>query len=105
MKRVRRATLAWILTALLGLVVAAGVMAAASHLSSQRVGLASEPPSAGDRLAPQRTPVTNAPAGRARRLTTPSTKVPTTPTRPAAPASTDEGHTSKEGDGDSDGDD
>lgn len=45
-------TLIWVVVALVGLVVAAGVTAAASRLSSQRVGLASEPLSAGERLAP-----------------------------------------------------
>jgi hypothetical protein len=38
--------------ALLGLVVAAGVSLAASRLSSQHIGLSSEPLTAGERLAP-----------------------------------------------------
>src|SRR5690242_7161901 len=42
----------WILLALLGLAVAAGVSVAASQLVSQRIGLAAEPPSAGKDLAP-----------------------------------------------------
>ena len=67
MQRVHRETFAWILAALLGLAVAAGVMAAASHLSSQRVGLASEPPSAGARLAPAGEPAPSPPTRRARR--------------------------------------
>ena len=45
-------TALWILLALLGLVVAAGVTAAASRLSTQHVGLSSEPLSAGERLGP-----------------------------------------------------
>jgi hypothetical protein len=42
----------WIVLALLGLAVAAGVSVAASQLVSQRIGLAAEPPSAGRELAP-----------------------------------------------------
>jgi hypothetical protein len=42
----------WIALALLGLAVAAGVSVAASHLVSQRIGLAAEPVSAGRELAP-----------------------------------------------------
>jgi hypothetical protein len=42
----------WILLALLGLAVAAGVSVAASQLVSQRIGLAAEPVSAGKDLAP-----------------------------------------------------
>ena len=42
----------WILLALLGLAVAAGVSVAASQLVSQRIGLAAEPVSAGKELAP-----------------------------------------------------
>ena len=42
----------WILLALLGLAVAAGVSVAASQLVSQRIGLAAQPPSAGKDLAP-----------------------------------------------------
>lgn len=42
----------WILLALVGLAVAAGVSVAASQLVSQRIGLAAEPVSAGKDLAP-----------------------------------------------------
>jgi hypothetical protein len=42
----------WTLLALLGLAVAAAVSVAASHLVSKRIGLASEPLSAGKELAP-----------------------------------------------------
>lgn len=45
-------TLKWIGLALLGLLIAAGVSIAASRLASQQIGLASEPISAGDALAP-----------------------------------------------------
>ena len=49
-RRGRIATL--VALALLGLVVAAGVSLAASRLSSQHIGLSSEPLTAGQRLAP-----------------------------------------------------
>jgi hypothetical protein len=44
--------LRWTLLAFLGLAVAAAISVAASHLVSQRIGLASEPLSAGKALAP-----------------------------------------------------
>ncbi len=46
------ATIRWVALALLGLLVAGGVSIAASSLASQQIGLASEPISAGDALAP-----------------------------------------------------
>jgi hypothetical protein len=46
------AWLRWTLLALVGLAVAAAISIAASHLVSQRIGLASEPLSAGKELAP-----------------------------------------------------
>lgn len=93
MHAVRRGTLAWILAALIGLAVAAGVMAAASHLSSQRVGLASEPPSAGSRLAPAGQPRHQTPEARPKQVTTtPSAPAPTAPSQ-------------ARGDGDADADD
>lgn len=45
-------TLKWVGLALLGLLIAASVSIAASRLASQQIGLASEPISAGDALAP-----------------------------------------------------
>ena len=48
----RKGTALWVLLALLGLVLAAGVTAAASRLSTQQIGLSSEPLSAGRALAP-----------------------------------------------------
>ncbi len=42
----------WIALALLGLLIAAGVAAAASQLASEQIGIASESVSAGDQLAP-----------------------------------------------------
>jgi hypothetical protein len=47
-----RATIKWVGLALVGLLVAAGVAIAASNLASRQIGLASEPISAGDALAP-----------------------------------------------------
>jgi hypothetical protein len=47
-----RGSLPWIALALVGLAVAAGASLAASTLTSQQIGLASEPLSAGEDLAP-----------------------------------------------------
>lgn len=47
-----RTLLAWIAVGLVGLALAAGVTYAATQLSSQRIGLSAEPPSAGEELAP-----------------------------------------------------
>lgn len=60
------ATLKWIGLALLGILVAAAVSLAASHLVSRQIGLASEPISAGEALAP-RTHPTRSERRRARR--------------------------------------
>ena len=51
-----RRTALWILAAVAGVLVIAGVTAAASTLSTQSIGLSSEPLTAGDRLAPTATP-------------------------------------------------
>ncbi len=48
--------LLWILGALAGVVLAAGVTYAASSLSTQRIGISSEPVSAGRELAPRAAP-------------------------------------------------
>jgi uncharacterized membrane protein YgcG len=53
-----RAGLGWFALALLGLVIAAGVSLAASRLSSQHIGLSSEPLSAGQKLSPAVTTTT-----------------------------------------------
>jgi hypothetical protein len=50
-----RTLLAWIAVGLIGLALAAGVTYAATQLSSQRIGLSAEPPSAGQELASPRT--------------------------------------------------
>ncbi len=47
-----RKPLMWVLAALLGIVLTAGITWASSQLTSQRIGLSSEPISAGVRLAP-----------------------------------------------------
>ena len=51
-----RTIVAWVVAAVLGLVLAAGITLAAGQLSSQRVGLSGEPLSAGDRLVPRGRP-------------------------------------------------
>ena len=48
-----RTALLWSLAAVAGVLLVAGVTAAASSLSTQTIGLSSEPLSAGDQLAPQ----------------------------------------------------
>src|SRR3954452_20301642 len=50
-----RRTALWILAAVAGVLVVAGVTAAASTLSTQTIGLSSEPLTAGDELAPRTT--------------------------------------------------
>src|SRR3954464_1283023 len=83
----------WVLIALLGLAVAALVSLGASDLTSQPIGLSSEPLTAGDQLAPPRTvtvvrthTVTDRTPTRARSTTTASP-----PPSPAAPpAGTDD---------------
>lgn len=49
----KRALVAWIVAAVLGLALAAGITLAASQLSSQHIGLSGEPLSAGDELVPK----------------------------------------------------
>jgi hypothetical protein len=97
-ERVRReagvrlpATVRWIVLALLGVLIAAGVSIAASSLVSQQIGLDSEPISAGDALAPQ----APSPAHRHKedRQKAPPAKTPTAPppaeTTVPPPASTE----------------
>jgi hypothetical protein len=48
-----RTVIAWIVAAVLGLALAAGITLAASQLSSQHIGLSGEPLSAGDQLVPK----------------------------------------------------
>jgi hypothetical protein len=82
--------------ALLGIVVAAGISVAASRLSSQRIGLSSEPISAGRELAPPS--AASSPAGhpgRHRQIgrgrgpgAGPATATPPSTTAPSPPATT-----------------
>jgi hypothetical protein len=88
----------WILGALAGVVLAAGVSYAASSLSTPRVGLSAEPPSVGADLAPR---ATATPKPRPKRTATPrpkrkpkprATSTPTTvPVPTAAPTVDDHG--------------
>ena len=79
----------WILGALAGVVLAAGVTYAASSLSTQRIGLSSEPVNAGRELAPRatatRTP-TATPKPEAERRRRSGARKPTATPRPAATA-------------------
>ena len=72
----------WILGALAGVVLAAGVTYAASSLSSPKVGLSAEPPSAGADLAPRTTPTAKA---KPKRTPTPKPKAKRTPTPRTTP--------------------
>jgi hypothetical protein len=57
----------WLALALLGLVLAAGISLAASRLSSQHIGLSSEPLTAGEGLAPSGGDAKQRPAQRPKR--------------------------------------
>ena len=79
------ATIRWVALALLGLLIAAGVSIAASSLVSQQIGLASEPISAGDALAPQASSQANrhhAPRHKASPAKTPTEPAPAETTAP-----------------------
>src|SRR4051812_49666892 len=67
----RRSLALWMAAAIAGLLVAAGVTLAASKLSSQRIGLSSEPLSAGDELAAPASTRTPTPTPKPRRTATP----------------------------------
>ena len=82
-----RRTLGWIALALAGLLVAVALSVGVSSLSSQRIGLSSEPLSAGERLAPGGDP------GEAPAETTPTE---TTPTETTPTGTTDTGTTATE---------
>lgn len=77
-----RNLLVWIAVGLIGLALAAGVTYAATQLSSQRIGLSAEPPSAGEELAPPQA---------AQRPRTGAPSRTTTTTEPAAPGRDDGG--------------
>ena len=79
----RRAAI-WALAALAGFALAVGVTYAASRLSTQHVGLSSEPLTAGDALAPRQPPT---PRPRPARTATPGrTATPARTATPVAPA-------------------
>ncbi len=78
--------LRWTLLALLGLAVAAAISVAASNLVSQRIGLASEPLSAGRELAPPPRGEGRHPNDRHSGSTTAPTTTPTTTAAPPAPS-------------------
>ena len=86
-----RGTLMWAAAALAGLALAVGITYAAGTLSSQRIGLSSEPLSAGDRLvapsAVRRPPRTMPqPVPRPRRPASPTTTAP-----PGGPGEAEDG--------------
>lgn len=83
-----RNLLVWIAVGLIGLALAAGVTYAATQLSSQRIGLSAEPPSAGEELAPN---VHSTRAGAPSRTTT--------TTEPAASGRDDDGDRDRSRDG------
>ena len=89
-----RTVIAWVVAAVLGLALAAGITLAASQLSSQRVGLSGEPLSAGDQLVPRAQP-------------RPTQRRPSHPSRPAHPSQPSQPSQSPSGDdgGDAGGDD
>lgn len=115
------ATVRWLGLALLGILIAAGVSIAASHLASQQIGLASEPISAGDALvphaqspphrhprhsrgtAPAKAPTAPAPpmttAPQPTTPTVPSPTVPASPTTPAGPSQSGTGESDHSGGG------
>ena len=78
-----RTMIVWIVAAVLGLALAAGITLAASQLSSQRVGLSGEPLSAGDRLVPRARP--RPPQAR------PKQPRPSHPSQPSQPSQGDDG--------------
>jgi hypothetical protein len=79
------ATVRWIVLALLGLLIAAGVSIAASSLVSQQIGLDSEPISAGDALAPQAPSRANRHQGARHKVPPAKTPVAPSPVETTAP--------------------
>jgi len=75
----------WLLLALLGLLVAAAVAALAVHAVSGKIGISSEPLSAGKALAPKRTEGRSGKGSRTGTPTGPTTT--TTSTAPSSPPS------------------
>lgn len=75
-------SLRWPLLALLGLLVAAAIAFLATQMVSQKIGISSEPLSAGRALAPRSPAAKKPPLVRTMTVTTPAT----TTTSPSAPA-------------------
>jgi len=77
----------WIGLALLGILIAAAVALAASRLASQQIGLASEPVTAGDALAPKAIEHTGTTPRPSKHQTSQAPSPPTTtaPSEPAEP--------------------
>jgi len=95
-----RRTALWIGAALAGLVVAAGLTTAAAQLSNQRVGLSSEPLTAGDALAPTPTASpTRTPKPTPTRTPRPRRTATPTPARTAVPTVDDHGGDDTSGSG------
>ena len=84
----RRPALLWTLAALGGLVLVAGMTLAASRLSSQTVGLSSEPLQAGQSLAPADATRTPKPKPKARKRAKPKPTATPTPRATATPHAT-----------------
>ena len=81
-------TMRWVGLALLGVAIAVGVSIAASGLVSQQIGLASEPITAGDALAPRA--AVEAKRHRESGRKTPSAKTPASHNAPPATATAPE---------------
>jgi hypothetical protein len=98
----------WILLALVGLAVAVALSVTASTLSTQPIGLSSEPLRPGDRLAPSAAvalPKRRQNPGRARRKPrTTSTGTSTSPVTPVPPTDDHGGGPVRGGSGDGDAD-
>jgi hypothetical protein len=95
-----RTTIVWIVAAVLGLALAAGITLAASQLSSQRVGLSGEPLSAGDRLVPRTRPRSTQP-----RAKQPHPSHPSHPSPPSHPSQPSQSSQPSQGDDGAGGDD
>lgn len=57
-----RSVVVWVVAAVIGLALAAGITLAASQLSSQHIGLSGEPLSAGNELVPRTTRMSPSPS-------------------------------------------
>jgi hypothetical protein len=101
-----RSTALWILAAVAGVLLVAGVTAAASSLSTQTIGLSSEPLTAGEQLTPRATATATAtptPKPKARtkrkRVPTPTPTVVPTAAPTAVPTVDDHGGDDNSGHG------